>query len=38
MINKPPDLDKYISGFPASVQEILQQVRETIKKSAPGAV
>ena len=32
---KPRDVDAYIKGFPDQVQGILQQIRETIKKSAP---
>ena len=31
------DIDHYISGFPDEIQKLLQQVRETIKKAAPGA-
>lgn len=31
------DIDQYISGFPKEVQALLQQVRGTIKKAAPGA-
>lgn len=31
------DIDIYISGFPVNVQEMLQLIRETIKKSAPEA-
>ena len=30
-------VDEYIEGFPADVQKILQKVRATIKKAAPGA-
>ena len=30
-------IDAYIAGFPRDVQEILKQVRATIKKAAPGA-
>lgn len=29
--------DEYIAGFPKEVQAILQKVRQTIKKAAPGA-
>jgi uncharacterized protein YdhG (YjbR/CyaY superfamily) len=29
--------DEYIAMFPGNVREILQQVRSTIKKTAPGA-
>lgn len=31
----PKDIDAYIAKFPADVQEILQQVRETIRTAAP---
>lgn len=31
-------MDEYIAGFPKHVQEILQRVRSTIRKAAPGAV
>jgi uncharacterized protein YdhG (YjbR/CyaY superfamily) len=34
---KPQDIDGYISQFPADVQAILQQVRQTIRHAAPGA-
>ena len=30
-------IDEYIAGFPADVQEKLREIRETIKKAAPGA-
>jgi uncharacterized protein YdhG (YjbR/CyaY superfamily) len=30
-------IDEYISGFPANVQEKLIEIRETIKRAAPGA-
>lgn len=33
----PGSIDEYIAGFPRDVQEILQQVRTTIKKAAPDA-
>ena len=32
-----PDIDAYIAGFPAEVQEILQKVRAVIRKAAPAA-
>lgn len=35
---KPKSVDEYISWFPENVQEILRQVRNTIKLAAPGAV
>nr|WP_246249835.1 DUF1801 domain-containing protein [Pedobacter boryungensis] len=30
-------IDYYIRGFPSKVQELLQQVRETIRNIAPEA-
>jgi len=33
----PKDIDDYIASFPEDVQEILQKVRTTIRKAAPGA-
>jgi uncharacterized protein YdhG (YjbR/CyaY superfamily) len=33
----PTPIDEYIAGFPRDVAEILQEVRATIKKAAPGA-
>jgi uncharacterized protein YdhG (YjbR/CyaY superfamily) len=33
----PRTIDEYIAGFPPEVQEILQKVRATIHKAAPGA-
>lgn len=35
---KPVSVDEYISGFPADVQSLLQEVRGTIRKAAPEAV
>lgn len=32
------EVEKYISDFPADIQNILKQVRNTIKKAAPEAV
>jgi len=34
---EPKNIDEYIAGFPQDVQEILQQVRSTIRTAAPGA-
>ena len=34
---KPKDIDGYFSKFPADVQAILEQVRATIRRSAPDA-
>jgi uncharacterized protein YdhG (YjbR/CyaY superfamily) len=33
----PQNIDEYIAGFPANVQEILQNIRLTIRKAAPEA-
>ena len=33
----PKDIDEYIAGFPPEVQQILQQIRATIKAAAPEA-
>ena len=35
---KPKHTDEYISGFPTGIQKILQGLRSTIRKAAPGAV
>ena len=37
-MEKAANIDEYISGFPKDVQDILQEVRATIQKAAPGAV
>ena len=34
---KPNNIDNYIAAFPKDVQEILEQVRATIKNAAPKA-
>jgi uncharacterized protein YdhG (YjbR/CyaY superfamily) len=34
---EPRTIDEYIAGFPREVQEILEKVRTTIRKAAPGA-
>lgn len=34
---KPEDIDGYITGFPKDTQKVLEQIRVTIKKAAPGA-
>ncbi|GGH10551.1 iron chaperone [Mucilaginibacter phyllosphaerae] len=36
-MNKPKDVDDYIRNYPADVQVKLQQLRNTIKKTAPQA-
>jgi uncharacterized protein YdhG (YjbR/CyaY superfamily) len=33
----PKTIDEYIAGFPGDVQEILQQIRQTIREAAPDA-
>jgi len=33
----PTNMDEYIAGFPKSVQDILQKIRETIAAAAPEA-
>jgi uncharacterized protein YdhG (YjbR/CyaY superfamily) len=33
----PKDIDEYIAGFPHDVQEILEKMRATIRRAAPGA-
>ena len=33
----PKDIDQYIAGFPVDVQKILEKIRITIRKAAPGA-
>ena len=35
--NKPDNIDEYISLFPPPVQEILKQIRTTIKATVPEA-
>ncbi len=34
----PKDIDDYIAGSPSEVQEILNQIRSTIRETAPDAV
>ncbi|RPJ59811.1 MAG: hypothetical protein EHM23_12795 [Acidobacteria bacterium] len=34
----PSDIDDYIAGFPPEVQEILEKIRSTIRKTVPDAV
>jgi uncharacterized protein YdhG (YjbR/CyaY superfamily) len=33
----PKTIDEYIAGFPGNVQALLEQIRATIRKAAPGA-
>ena len=35
--SKPKDIDEYIARFPLDTQEILEQIRDTIKKVVPEA-
>lgn len=35
--SKAANIDEYISGFPEATQKVLEQIRATIKKAAPGA-
>jgi uncharacterized protein YdhG (YjbR/CyaY superfamily) len=35
--NKPKDIDEYIASFPEDVQEILEELKATIRKAAPDA-
>ncbi len=37
MTAKPNNIDEYIAAFPFEVQQILEEVRATIKKAAPQA-
>jgi uncharacterized protein YdhG (YjbR/CyaY superfamily) len=34
--NKPKSIDEYINDFPEEIRIKLEQIRETIKKAAPG--
>jgi uncharacterized protein YdhG (YjbR/CyaY superfamily) len=33
----PTTIDEYIAGFPKDIQEILEQIRSTIRETAPDA-
>jgi uncharacterized protein YdhG (YjbR/CyaY superfamily) len=35
---KFPTMDAYIASFPKEVQGVLEKIRQTIRKAAPGAV
>lgn len=37
LTTKPTTIDEYIAAFPQDIQQILQQVRATIKEAAPEA-
>jgi uncharacterized protein YdhG (YjbR/CyaY superfamily) len=34
---KPGTVDEYIAGFPREVQQILEKIRATVRRAAPGA-
>ena len=36
-MNKPTNIDQYISNFPVERQELLEQIRQTIKDAVPFA-
>ncbi|MDD4971677.1 MAG: DUF1801 domain-containing protein [Paludibacter sp.] len=36
-MDKPTDIDAYIAGFPEPIQDLLQEIRATIKRTAPEA-
>lgn len=36
-MNKPKNIDDYISRFPGPTQKVLEEVRETIHEAAPAA-
>ena len=36
-IGSPKNIDEYIAGFPRDAQQVLKQIRATIKKVAPDA-
>ena len=36
-IGSPKNIDEYIAGFPRDLQQVLKQIRTTIKKVAPDA-
>jgi len=36
-MTKPKDIDEYIKNYPKEIQEVLEQLRTTIKKAAPKA-
>ena len=37
-MNKPSNIDEYIAIFPGEVQDMLEQIRATIKQAAPKAI
>jgi uncharacterized protein YdhG (YjbR/CyaY superfamily) len=34
---QPSTIDEYIDGFPEDIQQLLQQIRQTVREAAPGA-
>lgn len=36
-MNQPKNIDEYIAGFPKETQELLEQIRETVKNTVPDA-
>ena len=37
-VSKLPGIDTYIAQFPADVQAVLEQMRQTIRTAAPDAL
>jgi len=37
IVTKPETIDEYISTFPKEVQQVLEKVRQAIRKAAPNA-
>lgn len=38
MDDKPKDISEYIAGYPCEIQQLLNLMRETIRKAAPEAI
>lgn len=38
MDDKPKDISEYIAGYPYEIQQLLNLMRETIRKAAPEAI
>ena len=36
-MDKPKDINEYIAGFTPEIQKLLEQVRQTVQKTAPDA-
>ncbi len=34
---QPSTVDEYVAGFPEDIQQLLQQIRQTVREAAPGA-